>query len=459
VTTPGALPPPRSVYEAPAIAPIEQTPAQQAAYQLAVVAATVAAAGASKKAIADQTTLLLIPLLRAINPFDDNEVAAFAAKAAELIELGRQETARVAWGALSSQLSAYGVNLPANYLPVGQGRRTRLDEAYKRVAGDYRKRMAAGTDSIKGLIAQMEEERFQQLGGAVVAQGRTGESNAKIEGTKRSPTASGSSSSKAASGSSGSSGSSSSSTGTAGGERARPLPKDRDVNRQVDDWDAEDAAATAARAAEDAADDAAFEAEQELRRQAALNEFERQQVLEQAAQHDMEMRTERMVNDDMAMASRQATLDAMQSAPRGVITGYRRVLHPELSESGVSCGLCVAASHRKYSVRELMPIHNLCKCEAVPIINGKDPGAQINREDLGALYDEAGGSTDRQDLAAEKYTVFHHPELGPVLRNQKHSLSPIGFSPREASDAHKTKVRDAARAFQEKRAESFGTSN
>lgn len=213
-----------------------------------------------------------------------------------------------------------------------------------------------------------------------------------------------------------------------------------------------------AREAEDAAADAAFEAEQELRRQAALSEEQKQELLERAAQHEMEMRAERMVNDDIAMASRAASQDAMKAAPAGRITGYRRVLHPELTESGQSCGLCIAASTRVYKVGELLPIHNFCKCECVPIVNGNDPGSQINDEDLAALYDEAGGSTAKEDLANEKYVVFQHPELGPVLRNAKHSLGPIGFSEREASEQHKLDAKERDRAYYEKRADSFGTS-
>jgi hypothetical protein len=41
------------------------------------------------------------------------------------------------------------------------------------------------------------------------------------------------------------------------------------------------------------------------------------------------------------------------------VTGYRRVIHPELSKSG-TCGLCVAAADRIYYVDDLMPIHTNC---------------------------------------------------------------------------------------------------
>lgn len=401
--------------------------AQRESFTLAQVAGILAAAGLTKSAISNQTTLMLVPLMRALDPFNAAEVAEFAIKAAQMVEIGRQEIAKTSWGSIAAQLAAHGRLLPADYARVGKGRKTALDQAYRRPAADYRRRMAAGVDSIKGVVAQMEEERFQALGGAVVAEGRTGESNAKIEGTKRSPGKTG--------GTKGSTGKPASSGGAAqGGAEPKPkkLPTDRAVNEQTDDWDAADRAARDAADAQDAADDAAFEAEQELREQSRLSEEERQRVLEQVAEHEMEMRAERMINDDISMAERQAAQDAMKAAPRGAITGYRRVLHPELAESGESCGLCVASSDRVYKVAELLPIHNLCNCKIAPIIDGNDPGSQINDEDLATLYEQAGDTTDGRELKKQRYVVFEHPELGPVLRNAKHSQDKtISFSSRE----------------------------
>ncbi|QRE00915.1 MuF-like minor capsid protein [Nocardia phage NC1] len=455
MTTPGALPPSRSIYAAPAIAPAEMTEEQSTAFQLAQVAAVVAAAGAARQTLANQTTLLLVPMLRTINPYNVAEVVAFALKAAELVELARQESARISWASIGAQLLAHGFQPTATYEPVGPGRATELNIAYERVAGEYRRRMAAGVESISTLIAQAEEEKFQELGGAVVAKGRTGESNAKIEGTSRSPGTSGSSKGKAGSGSDGGSSSASGSQ-----ERTTPSPvdsakADRAVNQTADDRDAADAEAERAREAAEREADDAFDAEQELRRQARLNEEEKQDLLQRMAQHEMEIRTERMVNDDIAMAARQASQDAMKAAPRGSITAYRRVLHPELSTTG-SCGLCVAAADRVYKVGELLPIHNLCKCEVVPIYGNRDPGSQINDEDLAVLYAEAGDTTGGRELKEQRYVVFNHPELGPVLRNKRHSTKDIPFSPRESSASHQAKTKAEARAFQERRAESFG---
>lgn len=96
------------------------------------------------------------------------------------------------------------------------------------------------------------------------------------------------------------------------------------------------------------------------------------------------------------------------------VTGYRRVLRPELSKTG-SCGLCIVAADRIYSTGDLMPIHPpSCKCIAMPIIGDEDPGFSMNREDLDRLYAEA-GSNKAADLRRTRYTVQQHGEHGPVL--------------------------------------------
>lgn len=43
------------------------------------------------------------------------------------------------------------------------------------------------------------------------------------------------------------------------------------------------------------------------------------------------------------------------------VTGYRRVVRPELSAGG-SCGLCVAAADRVYKRSALLPLHARCAC-------------------------------------------------------------------------------------------------
>lgn len=115
---------------------------------------------------------------------------------------------------------------------------------------------------------------------------------------------------------------------------------------------------------------------------------------------------------DMQMTARNQAAKTL-SGSRGVITGWRRVIHPELSKGG-TCGLCVAASDRIYHVDQLMPIHALCNCVPLPIRDGNDPGSLLNKQDLARLY-EQGGSTSGKDLKRTRYKVNEHGELGPVL--------------------------------------------
>jgi hypothetical protein len=110
---------------------------------------------------------------------------------------------------------------------------------------------------------------------------------------------------------------------------------------------------------------------------------------------------------DQSAASMQAQRD------QGLITGWRRILHPELSRGG-SCGLCVAASTRIYHTGDLMPIHHDCHCLPMPVTTEHDPGALINDSDLGRFYADA-GSTSAADLKRTRYQVDEHGELGPVL--------------------------------------------
>ena len=118
---------------------------------------------------------------------------------------------------------------------------------------------------------------------------------------------------------------------------------------------------------------------------------------------------------NVALASRnQAAATMAAAADAGLITGYRRVLHAELSHEG-SCGLCVAASTEIYRASHLMPLHPGCHCVPVPIGPNKDPGAAINDRDLGRFYSDAGG-TSAEKLRATRYKVDEHGEVGPVLR-------------------------------------------
>ncbi|AYD82117.1 head maturation protease [Gordonia phage Turuncu] len=454
MTTPGALPARPALMDVPPVPPDQMTAEETEAWIVAQVAAITLAAAAMRTNITNNIVIQLVSMLRMINPYNENAVTRFAEEAAQLVTSGIGEAGRIAWSAVASRLAVQGHSLRGEYQPPVDGRTTDLAVAYKRVAADYRYRVSLGTESIAGTIQQAEEERFQAIGGAVVAEGRRGESNAKVEGTQRSPTKGGGSkstsgggsgadrsgSAKGSDGSSagGSASSSGSTAGSSGGADTprRPTKTDRPGNVEPDDWEP-DTEAAPGQAPGDVDDEEAARLEAELRREAALSDQEKQTLLEQVAQQEMEIRLERMVNDDIGMANRSAFRGAINAVPGDVIIGYRRVLHPELAESGQSCGLCVAASTRLYKKKDLLPIHNLCNCEPVEVIKGRDVGQQINDEDLDTLYGAAEDSTDRQDLSNTKWTVFDHPELGPVLRSaprsQRKKPVDIAFSSRESA--------------------------
>lgn len=123
-------------------------------------------------------------------------------------------------------------------------------------------------------------------------------------------------------------------------------------------------------------------------------------------------RAESIVTDELALAHRHQARKTGIADSR--ITGWRRVLHPELSTSTGVCGLCIAASDRTYSRGDLQAIHTGCNCEPVPIVDGRDPGQELNAADLTALYDIA-GSTYAADLLRVRVKVAEHGELGPAL--------------------------------------------
>ena len=118
---------------------------------------------------------------------------------------------------------------------------------------------------------------------------------------------------------------------------------------------------------------------------------------------------------NVALASRnQAVATMAGAADAGLIDGYRRVLHAELSHEG-SCGLCVAASTAIYKANHLMPLHPGCHCVPVPVTLKHDLAGMINARDLGRFYSDAGG-TSAEKLRETRYKVDEHGEIGPVLR-------------------------------------------
>lgn len=116
---------------------------------------------------------------------------------------------------------------------------------------------------------------------------------------------------------------------------------------------------------------------------------------------------------------------------RGV-TGWRRILHPELSKTG-PCGLCVVAADRVYKKEDLLPLHSRCVCEVLPVIGSLDPGVTLNSDDLARLYGAAGGNT-REALRRISVVLTEHAELGPILVDGGQHYR----GPREVAKAHTT---------------------
>jgi hypothetical protein len=133
------------------------------------------------------------------------------------------------------------------------------------------------------------------------------------------------------------------------------------------------------------------------------------------SKEEFEQRLREIAQADMLAAERDEASRVYDAYPR--ITGYRRIIHPERSESGFSCGLCVVAASRTYSTDELLPLHNGCNCDTAPISDGSDPGRALNDDDLKSIYDAA-GSTSAEDLLNTRVAFREHGELGPVLVKQ-----------------------------------------
>jgi hypothetical protein len=126
---------------------------------------------------------------------------------------------------------------------------------------------------------------------------------------------------------------------------------------------------------------------------------------------------------NMTLAQREAYQQTFAKLEDKVgITGYRRIVHPELAKTG-SCGLCIVASDQVYKTAFLLPIHERCGCTVLPIIGEIDPGNSLNGSTLADFYGAAGpfagpgetSSTHAFDLKRVRVVVNEHGEYGPVL--------------------------------------------
>jgi hypothetical protein len=155
------------------------------------------------------------------------------------------------------------------------------------------------------------------------------------------------------------------------------------------------------------------------------------------------LRIAAVAETDVTLAVREQVRKTLGQIPG--VTGYRRILHPELSKTG-PCGLCVVAADRVYKIEDLKPIHDFCVCETLPIIGALDPGLRLNASELAAIYDAAGGTGGEvikggkhhsAALKRVRVALAEHGEIGPVLVDADQRYR----GPREVA---KTKVADRA---------------
>lgn len=170
-------------------------------------------------------------------------------------------------------------------------------------------------------------------------------------------------------------------------------------------------------------------------------------------------RTRRMLDLEAGLASREQYRSTF-AANHGVVDGFRRVIRPELSKTG-TCGLCVAASDRVYSVETLMPIHAGCNCAVMPIVEGWDPGDYVNQMDLRRLYETStengetseSGVPSRSQLSSTRVTIDEHGEYGPMLRNAEHNIQRLEDLTEKSRDArelqYQQQVADVERRYRD----------
>ncbi len=170
------------------------------------------------------------------------------------------------------------------------------------------------------------------------------------------------------------------------------------------------------------------------------------------AQAKAEARISAVAWTDVTLAVRE---QYQASFDRDRVEGWRRILLYKRQDGGPPCGLCVVAADRVYKKEDLQPIHDLCRCGVLPILDGLDPGLKLNRDDLNAIYQAAGGTGGdavrivrgrpkavSPGLKRVRVALAEHGELGPILVDADQSFR----GPREvaATQVPDRKVRAAA---------------
>lgn len=420
------LPPKKSVYDMPNVLPgMDPTPEQEEQAQVAQIAGIVLAVAAAKSTLSDAVTNYLVALLRSADLLTEAGIKAFAKSAAALVRLAVRQAQEITWSGVSARAQVVGIrfngatpnerDIPAE---LRYSRGTDLETAYARVAREYQKNRERTREDavIKELIAQYEDELITPLprpnnisSDAVerVADGKEEWTEAFVKASQ------------------------------AEGGTDPEGPSDEEISRDSLARRREEARIEREKELQKLASEvSAAKSERKQRRDAepelplqsdapevtiTLTDAEVDAVIERYAEQKVEELVERMVSQDIAGASRNIYKHALDQIPESKVVGYRRVIHPELSKSGTSCGLCIVASTMEYTRAELLPIHSGCNCETCEIYSVGDavfdPGGMINFEDLEVFYREAGNTTHGWSLKRHKYRVENHPEYGPTLVN------------------------------------------
>lgn len=470
-----ALPPVPSVFDYPTVLPGQQmTAEQQKQFQVAQVAAIMYAVSRVRLGIQSTVVLQIMQILRSTDLSSKQAVKAFAKQAAMLVRAASRNIRLNTWGGVVQRARVYGLDLPATPPPESHipkdlrfTRTTNLEKAYERVANEYQKWSSLDRHDpvlVKNLLRLNPSEikvtpgldSFTKDATPSPPQPKTEEPKrdqeetkeelsweqffiqaaSKAESIKNTQTA-GKKADKP------DKTTATTRTTTTGDNQPRPSTSDHGANHNDDaandtktpnaenstnTTNTQPAASNPATTSQ--IDEEVGDFKQQLDE---MSDEDMSRLIEQWARQKTEERMERMVSQDIAAAARNAHQEIMRKTPKKTITGYRRVVHPELSRTG-SCGLCIVASTMIYKKSDLLPIHAGCKCETVEIyqIDGKtyDPGQQINDEDLSVFYEEAGGTTHGWKLKRWKYKVVNHPEYGPTLvnTNEKRSLEPIEYA-------------------------------
>lgn len=420
------LPPKKSVYDMPNVLPgMDPTPEQAEQAQVAQIAGIVLAVAAAKSTLADAVTNYLVALLRSADLITEAGIKAFAKSAAALVRLAVRQSQEITWSGVSARAQVVGIrfngatpserDIPAE---LRYSRGTDLETAYARVAREYQKNRERTREDavIQELIAQYEDELITPLprpnnisSDAVerVADGKEEWTEAFVKASQ------------------------------AEGGTDPEGPSDEEISRDSLARRREEARIEREKELQKLASEvSAAKSERKQRRDSepalplqseapevtiTLTDAEVDAVIERYAEQKVEELVERMVSQDIAGASRNIYKHALDQIPESKVIGYRRVIHPELSKSGTSCGLCIVASTMEYTRAELLPIHSGCNCETCEIYSVGDavfdPGGMINFEDLEVFYREAGNTTHGWSLKRHKYRVENHPEYGPTLVN------------------------------------------